>query len=93
MKMCLHSFSFFRQLLSQYTLSQNANVSAVDNNPALHPLWVRCDMSDPAETTWFGAETVSVGSKVSGVKLYSVTCKGTTQMLHTHLNNPFVKQY
>uniref|UniRef100_A0A7N6BXW0 Protein zwilch n=1 Tax=Anabas testudineus TaxID=64144 RepID=A0A7N6BXW0_ANATE len=78
MKMCLHSFSFFRQLLSQYTLSQNANVSAVDNNPALHPLWVRCDMSDPAETTWFGAETVSVGSKVSGVKLYSVTCKGAT---------------
>uniref|UniRef100_A0A7N6ACA4 Protein zwilch n=1 Tax=Anabas testudineus TaxID=64144 RepID=A0A7N6ACA4_ANATE len=52
--------------------------SPVDNNPALHPLWVRCDMSDPAETTWFGAETVSVGSKVSGVKLYSVTCKGAT---------------
>uniref|UniRef100_A0A3P8U2J0 Protein zwilch n=1 Tax=Amphiprion percula TaxID=161767 RepID=A0A3P8U2J0_AMPPE len=65
------------QLLSFYTLSQNASVSAVDNNPALHPLWVRCDMSDPAGTTWLGAETVCVGSKVTGVKLYSVTCKST----------------
>uniref|UniRef100_A0A8C4E3H7 Protein zwilch n=1 Tax=Dicentrarchus labrax TaxID=13489 RepID=A0A8C4E3H7_DICLA len=67
-----------RQLLSWYTLSQNANVSAVDNNPVLHPLWVRCDMSDPSGTTWFGAETVCMGNKVSGVKLYSVTCKGST---------------
>ncbi|XP_018536789.1 protein zwilch homolog [Lates calcarifer] len=67
-----------RQLLSWYTLSQNVNVFAVDNNPALHPLWVRCDMSDPARTTWFGAETVCMGNKVSGVKLYSVTCKGAT---------------
>uniref|UniRef100_A0A8C4DX82 Protein zwilch n=1 Tax=Dicentrarchus labrax TaxID=13489 RepID=A0A8C4DX82_DICLA len=66
------------QLLSWYTLSQNANVSAVDNNPVLHPLWVRCDMSDPSGTTWFGAETVCMGNKVSGVKLYSVTCKGST---------------
>ncbi|XP_059191479.1 protein zwilch homolog [Centropristis striata] len=67
-----------RQLLSLYTISQNANVPAVDNNPPLHPLWVRCDMSDPAGTTWFGAETVCTGNKVSGVKLYSVTCKGST---------------
>ncbi|XP_068459359.1 protein zwilch homolog [Clinocottus analis] len=67
-----------RQFLSWYTLSQNTNVSSVDNNPALHPLWVRCDMSDPAGTTWFGAETVSIGNRVSGVKLYSVTCKGST---------------
>ncbi|XP_034391944.1 protein zwilch homolog isoform X1 [Cyclopterus lumpus] len=67
-----------RQFLSWYTLSQNANVSSVDNNPALHPLWVRCDMSDPAGTTWFGAETVCMGNRVSGVKLYSVTCKGST---------------
>ncbi|KAM9352030.1 protein zwilch homolog [Symphorus nematophorus] len=65
-----------RQLLSWYTLSQNANVSAVDNNP--HPLWVRCDMSDPAGTTWLGAETVCMGNKVTGVKLYSITCKGST---------------
>ncbi|KAM6926021.1 protein zwilch homolog isoform 1-T1 [Lycodopsis pacificus] len=67
-----------RQLLSWYTLSQNANISSVDNSPALHPLWVRCDMSDPAGTTWFGAETVCMGNRVSGVKLYSVTCKGST---------------
>ncbi|XP_077423913.1 protein zwilch homolog [Vanacampus margaritifer] len=64
-----------RQLLSLYTLSQNVNVNAVDD-PALRPLWVRCDMSDPACTTWFGAEGVCVASKVTGVKLYSVTCKG-----------------
>ncbi|XP_040018025.2 protein zwilch homolog [Gasterosteus aculeatus] len=68
-----------RQLLSWYTLSQNDNVSSIDNNnPALHPLWVRCDMADPAGTTWFGAETVCMGKRVSGVKLYSVTCKGST---------------
>ncbi|XP_045893954.1 protein zwilch homolog [Micropterus dolomieu] len=67
-----------RQLLSWYTLSQNANVSAVDENPALHPLWVRCNKSDPAGTTWFGAETFCIGNKVSGVKLYSVTCKDST---------------
>uniref|UniRef100_A0A8C9WTV8 Protein zwilch n=1 Tax=Sander lucioperca TaxID=283035 RepID=A0A8C9WTV8_SANLU len=72
------NISICKQLLSWYTLSQNANVSGVDNNPALHPLWVRCDMSDPARTTWFGAETVCTGNKVSGVKLYSVTCKGST---------------
>nr|XP_020474971.1 protein zwilch homolog [Monopterus albus]XP_020474972.1 protein zwilch homolog [Monopterus albus] len=67
-----------RQLLSWYTLSQNDNVSAVDHSTYLHPLWVRCDMSDPAGTAWFGAETVCVGNKISGVKLYSVTCKGST---------------
>lgn len=78
-KTAVFSFSFNRQLLSLYTLSQNPNVSAVDNNPALYPLWVRCDMSDPAGTTWFGAETICVGNKVSGVRLYSVTCKGIAQ--------------
>lgn len=72
-----NKFSLFsRQLLSWYTLSQNANVSAVGNGPALLPLWVRCDMSDPAGTTWLGAETISISNKVSGIKLYSVTCKG-----------------
>ncbi|CAJ1056611.1 protein zwilch homolog [Xyrichtys novacula] len=67
-----------RQLLSWYTLSQNTSLSTLDNNPALPPLWLRCDMSDPAGTTWFGAETVCMSNKVSGVKLYSVTCKGST---------------
>uniref|UniRef100_A0A672YVJ2 Protein zwilch n=1 Tax=Sphaeramia orbicularis TaxID=375764 RepID=A0A672YVJ2_9TELE len=67
-----------RQLLSWYTLSQNASVSAVDNSSALYPLWVRCDMSDPAGTTWFGVDMISMGNKVTGAKLYSVTCKGST---------------
>uniref|UniRef100_A0A672YVP8 Protein zwilch n=1 Tax=Sphaeramia orbicularis TaxID=375764 RepID=A0A672YVP8_9TELE len=68
----------YRQLLSWYTLSQNASVSAVDNSSALYPLWVRCDMSDPAGTTWFGVDMISMGNKVTGAKLYSVTCKGST---------------
>lgn len=71
-------FLFYRQLLSWYTLSHNANVFATDNNPALLPLWVRCDMSDPAGTAWLGAETICISNKVSGVKLYSITCKGIT---------------
>ncbi|XP_034443887.1 protein zwilch homolog [Hippoglossus hippoglossus] len=81
-----------RQLLSWYTLAQNSNVSAVDNNPALNPLWVRCDMSDPAKTTWFGAETVCIGSKVSGVKLYSVTCKGAAIDKRTFITLDELKQ-
>ncbi|KAF7664530.1 hypothetical protein LDENG_00174570 [Lucifuga dentata] len=67
-----------RQLLSWYTVSQNTNVSTVDTNPVLYPLWVRCDMSDPAGTSWFGAETVCNGNKVTSVKLYSVTGKGSS---------------
>ncbi|KAK0148564.1 Protein zwilch [Merluccius polli] len=63
-----------RQLLSWYTMSQNQKLSH-DSGP-LDPLWVRCDMSDPAGTSWLGAETVHLANKVTGVKLYSVTCKG-----------------
>ncbi|KAK5619544.1 hypothetical protein CRENBAI_013930 [Crenichthys baileyi] len=66
-----------RELLSLYTLSQNPAVSAADSKTILHPLWVRCDMCDPAGTAWFGAEPVCAGNKVTGVKLYSVTCKGS----------------
>uniref|UniRef100_H3CSN0 Protein zwilch n=2 Tax=Tetraodon nigroviridis TaxID=99883 RepID=H3CSN0_TETNG len=73
-----------RQLLSWYTLSHNANVSAMENNPALLPLWVRCDMSDPAGTTWLGAETICISHKVSGVKLYSITCKGITTITYNY---------
>lgn len=91
--MLISFYLFYRQLLSQYTLSQNPNVLSVENNPALHPLWVRCDMSDPAGTAWFGAETLFVGSKVSGVKLFSVNCKGKTQILHTYLTNSSLKYY
>lgn len=50
---------------------------AVSPAPLL-PLWVRCDMADPARTTWLGAETACTGNKVSGVKLYAVTCAGST---------------
>uniref|UniRef100_A0A8C5DQY7 Protein zwilch n=1 Tax=Gouania willdenowi TaxID=441366 RepID=A0A8C5DQY7_GOUWI len=67
-----------RKLVSWYTLSQNPSMSAVESSPALHPLWVRCDMSDPAGTTWLGAETVRVTNKITGMKLYSITCKGST---------------
>uniref|UniRef100_A0A3Q3VNU2 Protein zwilch n=1 Tax=Mola mola TaxID=94237 RepID=A0A3Q3VNU2_MOLML len=77
----LFFFSFYRQLLSWYTLSQNADVSAMDNNLALLPLWVRCDMSDPAGTAWLGAETICMVNRVSGVKLYSVTCKDKTSLI------------
>ncbi|CAL8356337.1 unnamed protein product [Lota lota] len=55
-------------------MSQNQKLSQ-DNGP-LDPLWVRCDMSDPAGTSWLGAETVHLANNVTGVKLYSVTCKG-----------------
>lgn len=69
-----HTLLFHRQLLSWYTMSQNQKLSP-DNGP-LDPLWVRCDMTDPSGTCWLGAETVHLANKVTGVKLYSVTCKG-----------------
>ncbi|TNN00442.1 hypothetical protein fugu_011688 [Takifugu bimaculatus] len=81
-----------RQLLSWYTLSQNPNVSAVGNGPALLPLWVRCDMSDPDGTTWLGAETICISNKVSGIKLYSVTCKGSTVDKRLFLSLDDIKQ-
>uniref|UniRef100_A0A3B4DZ76 Protein zwilch n=1 Tax=Pygocentrus nattereri TaxID=42514 RepID=A0A3B4DZ76_PYGNA len=61
-------------LLSWYTMSQNPNMAQLEGH-VLHPLWVRCDMSDPAGTSWLGAETVYVGGKATAVKLYTVqTC-------------------
>ncbi|XP_041705914.1 protein zwilch homolog isoform X1 [Coregonus clupeaformis] len=91
-----------RQLLSWYTMSQNTNVSpAVSSAPLLPPalspapllpLWVRCDMADPAGTTWLGAETVCTGNKVSGVKLYSVTCTGSTVDKGTFITVDELKQ-
>lgn len=69
----------------------------MENNPALPPLWVRCDMSDPAGTTWLGAETICVFNKISGVKLYSITCKGITTVTYNYykmyLNNSFFKHH
>ncbi|XP_062860210.1 protein zwilch homolog [Trichomycterus rosablanca] len=64
-----------RQMLSWYTMSQNPNMPKVDAH-VLPPLWVRCDMDDPANTCWLGAETVYAGSKATAVKLYTVCCKG-----------------
>ncbi|KAG9273188.1 hypothetical protein AMEX_G12291 [Astyanax mexicanus] len=66
-----------RQLLSWYTMSQNPNMPQVEAH-VLPPLWVRCDMSDPAGVSWLGAETVYAGSKATAVKLYTVCCKGAT---------------
>ncbi|XP_038843226.1 protein zwilch homolog [Salvelinus namaycush] len=64
---------------------------AVSPVPLL-PLWVRCDMADPAGTTWLGAETACTGNKVSGVKLYSVTCAGSTVDKGTFITLDELKQ-
>ncbi|XP_043072610.1 protein zwilch homolog [Puntigrus tetrazona] len=67
-----------RQLLSWYTMAQNPNMPQVEAPGSLHPLWVRCDKLDPCATAWLGVETVYSGNKTSGVKLYTVGCKGPT---------------
>ncbi|XP_067276593.1 protein zwilch homolog isoform X2 [Pseudorasbora parva] len=67
-----------RQLLSWYTMAHNPNMPRVEVPGTLHPLWVRCDKSDPCATAWLGVETVYSGNKTSGVKLYTVCCKGPT---------------
>ncbi|KAL7871242.1 hypothetical protein SRHO_G00087390 [Serrasalmus rhombeus] len=71
------SINTARKLLSWYTMSQNPNMAQLEAH-VLHPLWVRCDMSDPAGTSWLGAETVYVGGKATAVKLYTVRSKGAT---------------
>ncbi|MCI4379204.1 hypothetical protein PGIGA_G00225290 [Pangasianodon gigas] len=71
------SVSRAREILSWYAMSQNPNMSQVDAQ-VLHPLWVRCDMQDPASTSWLGAETVYTGNKATAVKLYTVSCKGSS---------------
>uniref|UniRef100_A0A8C1JXV0 Protein zwilch n=1 Tax=Cyprinus carpio TaxID=7962 RepID=A0A8C1JXV0_CYPCA len=67
-----------RQLLSWYTMAHNPNMPWVEAPGTLHPLWVRCDKSDPCATSWLGVESVYSGNKTSGVKLYTVSCKGPT---------------
>ncbi|KPP67266.1 protein zwilch-like, partial [Scleropages formosus] len=64
-----------RQLLSLFVISQNPAISQ-GVKPVLHPLWVRCDMLDSEVTIWLGAEAIHNGSKVTAVKLHSITCKG-----------------
>uniref|UniRef100_A0A673LJ38 Protein zwilch n=1 Tax=Sinocyclocheilus rhinocerous TaxID=307959 RepID=A0A673LJ38_9TELE len=66
-----------RQLLSWYTMAQNPNMPQVEAPGTLHPLWVRCDKLDLCATAWLGVETVYSGNKTSGVKLYTVSCKGS----------------
>jgi len=67
-----------RQLLSWYTMAHNPNMPQVEVPGTLHPLWVRCDKSDPCASAWLGVETVYSGNKTSGVKLYTVCCKGNS---------------
>ncbi|RXN18248.1 zwilch-like protein [Labeo rohita] len=67
-----------RQLLSWYTMAHNPNMPLVEAPRSLHPLWVRCDKSDPCATAWLGVEAVYSGNKTSGVKLYTVSCKDGT---------------
>ncbi|XP_028970693.2 protein zwilch homolog isoform X2 [Esox lucius] len=91
-----------RQLLSWYTMSQNTAVPPAGSTPLLTPpavnlapllpLWVRCDMADAAATAWLAAEPVCTGNKVSGVKLYSVTCKGSTVDKGTFITLDELKQ-
>uniref|UniRef100_A0A673LLQ4 Protein zwilch n=1 Tax=Sinocyclocheilus rhinocerous TaxID=307959 RepID=A0A673LLQ4_9TELE len=68
-----------RQLLSWYTMAQNPNMPQVEAPGTLHPLWVRCDKLDLCATAWLGVETVYSGNKTSGVKLYTVSCKGSSR--------------
>ncbi|XP_077049425.1 protein zwilch homolog isoform X2 [Siphateles boraxobius] len=67
-----------RQLVSWYTMAHNPNMPQLEVPGTLHPLWVRCDKSDPCASAWLGVETVYNGNKTSGVKLYTVCCKGPT---------------
>ncbi|KAL7878771.1 hypothetical protein AOLI_G00097450 [Acnodon oligacanthus] len=85
------SINTARQLLSWYTMSQNPNMAQLESH-VLHPLWVRCDMSDPAGTSWLGAETVYVGGKATAVKLYTVRCKGATADETTFMTMDQLKQ-
>ncbi|XP_065139321.1 protein zwilch homolog isoform X2 [Paramisgurnus dabryanus] len=67
-----------RQLLSWYTMAQNPNMPLIEAPGTLHPLWIRCDKSDPCATAWLGAETIYSGNKPTGIKLFTVSCKGPT---------------
>ncbi|CAL1595782.1 unnamed protein product [Knipowitschia caucasica] len=80
-----------RQLVSFYVLAQNPCIGLVQDR-VLGPLWVRCDMTGPSSTTWLGAETVCTGSKVTGTKLYSVTCKAATTDKKSVMSLEEVKQ-
>lgn len=83
-----NSLSSTRQLLSWYTMAHNPNMPRVEVPGPLHPLWVRCDKSDPCATAWLGVETIYSGNKTSGVKLYTVCCKGYSNHVLHYGSNP-----
>ncbi|XP_060031628.1 protein zwilch homolog isoform X2 [Erinaceus europaeus] len=69
-----------RHLIGLYTMAHNPNMTHLKLDrpvPALPPLWVRCDGSDPEGTCWLGAEltTAAADAAVTGVILYAVRCK------------------
>ncbi|KAF3830637.1 hypothetical protein GH733_004456, partial [Mirounga leonina] len=67
-----------RQLIGLYTMAHNPNMTHLKiNHPvtALPPLWVRCDSSDPEGTCWLGAELVTTNNSITGIVLYTVSCK------------------
>ncbi|XP_048338285.1 protein zwilch homolog, partial [Sphaerodactylus townsendi] len=67
-----------RQLISFYTMSQNPNMTdlKMSDPVAFPPLWVRCDRTDPKQTTWLGAEPLSTGNNVTGITLHTITSSG-----------------
>ncbi|NXM76075.1 ZWILC protein, partial [Serilophus lunatus] len=69
-----------RQLVSFYTMVQNPNVSHVERSDlvVLPPLWIRCDGSDPGHTCWVGAEPLTAGKEITGIKIYVISCDGPT---------------
>ncbi|XP_032198860.1 protein zwilch homolog isoform X3 [Mustela erminea] len=67
-----------RQLIGLYTMAHNPNMTHLKiNQPVtpLPPLWVRCDSSDPEGTCWLGAELVTTNHSITGIVLYTVSCK------------------
>lgn len=75
---------FSRQLIGLYTMAHNPNMTHLKiRRPvtALPPLWVRCDSSDPEGTCWLGAELITTNSRIAGIVLYVVSCKGERSLL------------
>ncbi|KAF0885996.1 ZWILC protein, partial [Crocuta crocuta] len=67
-----------RQLIGLYSMAHNPNMTHLKiDHPvtALPPLWVRCDSSDPEGTCWLGAELVTTNDSITGIVLYTVSCK------------------
>ncbi|XP_040348980.1 protein zwilch homolog isoform X3 [Herpailurus yagouaroundi] len=68
----------FMQLIGLYTMAHNPNMTHLKTNhpvTALPALWVRCDSSVPEGTCWLGAELVTTNDNITGIVLYTVSCK------------------